>query len=141
MNNRGMAIVTVLMLISVLLILIISLSTNSITNFSISKNSKDNSIDFYRSESGNKIEISDIITISVSNITNPSEPPIKDTNVDFSDGTSSFAYHSTIKFEFYKPTIKPGTSMNMFSNYYYTVRTGINNTEIKTLVYKLGPKM
>ncbi len=141
MNNRGMAIVTVLMLISVILILIISLSINTVTNFTIVRNSKSTSIDFYKAESANKIEISDIITFNVSNITNPSEPPIKDADVSIDESSNSLNYHSTIKFEFYKNTIKPGTSMNMFSNYYYSVKTQVNNTVIKTLVYKLGPKM
>ena len=141
MNNKGMALVTVLMLISVLLILIISLSTNSITNFSISKNTKSSKIDFYRANSANKIEMSDVVTLNVSNITNPSEPPIKDSDIDLNDSSLTFKYHSKIKFEFYKPAIKPGTSLNMFSNYFYTVNTKVNNTTIKTLVYKIGPKM
>ena len=141
MNNRGMALVTVLMLVSVLLILIASLLSNGITNISIFSNNKSSKIDFYIADSANKIEISDIITISVSNITTPSEPPIKDSSLSLSDTSSSYTYHSTIKFEFYKSSITPGTSLNMFSNYYYNVTTTAGDATIKTLSYKIGPKM
>ena len=139
MNNKGMALVTVILLIAVFVILVLSLSTNSITNFDILKNFKSSKTDFYVDEAANQYEMPNIISISVSNVSKTSV--IKDSDSTLISGSDSYNYHSEIRFLYYKNSIKAGTSLNMFSNYFYCIKTDVNKTTIRSMVYKLGPKM
>ena len=73
-------------------------------------------------------------------LSNISEPNILETgNANF-PGTNT-QYNYTIKYEFYKESITPGTSLSMFNDYFYSVKTGVDDVEIKELISKIGPKI
>ena len=137
MNNRGVAIVTVLIIIGVIMGLISILYYSLNTNFLINKNFKSYIADFYLADGAAKIQDVKTITLNVSNI---SEPNILETgSATFPDTNVSYQYE--IKYEFYKESISPGTSLNMFNDYFYSVITNVNNIQIKEFLSKIGPKI
>jgi len=136
-NNKGVALVTVIIIVSVITVLIVSLNINTITSFFTSNYYRSSEQNFFMCEGANKIEESEVVIIGVSDISQPST--IKDEDVYFPG--SSEKYHSKIKYEFYNTAIIPGTSLNMFNNYYYTVETTKDDATIRELISKLGPRM
>lgn len=136
-NNKGMALITVLSIMVIIGALIISLSVNMVSNLNLSANYKSSINNFYECEGVNTLEELNTISISVSDISKPSVIKSGSSNVP---GTNQ-SYSVTIKYDFYKPAIMPGTSLNMFNDYFYIVRTTRGKVTIRKFISKLGPKM
>ncbi len=137
-DKRGIALVTALV-ISLAISISIGILIYMITSgFHITKNYKSSVADFYECDGVNNIEVLDVITLNVSDIT---KPKILKQSSSSIPGSSNEIYNSAIKYEFYKPAIIPGTSLNIFNNYYYSVQTTKGTVTIKTWVSKIGPRM
>jgi hypothetical protein len=137
MNNKGIALVTVIVVLAILGALVTSLMFTSMNSFFLSANYKQTISDFYASDGISNVEDLDVITISVSDISKPSV--IKDSQGSI-PGTNT-TYSSQIKYNFYKPAVVPGTSLNMFNDFFYTVTVTKGRVNIRKFVSKIGPKM
>ncbi len=136
-KEKGMALITVLMIITIIGVLIISLSTNTVDNLKLSAVYKSSITNFYECEGVNTIEELNVVTISVSDISKPSVIKAGTSNFPGNQGV----YSVRIQYGFYKSAVVPGTSLNMFNDYFYFVRTTKGKTTIRKLVSKIGPKM
>ena len=135
MNNKGIALVTVLIVIGTIMALISILFYTSKTSNMLNINFKNYLQDFFLGDGALKIEDVKVITINVSNI---SEPNVIGT------GTTTFPYTNKnytyqIRYEFFKQHISPGTSLSMFNDYFYSIRVDIESQYLKEFVSKIGP--
>ncbi len=138
MNGKnGVALVTTLIITLAIATMIGILSYLLFSSFHIEKNFKLYFNEFYECDGVNSIRQLDIVNLPVSDITKPS---ILISQMSTIPETSE-SYSYVIKYEFFKPAIIPGTSLNIFNNYFYSVQTQKGATTIKTLVSKIGPKM
>ncbi len=134
MNKKGIALISTLIIIVIIMTLISLLFFSINTNFTILKNFKLYVQDFYQADAATKIEDVKILTLNVSNILRPN---VLEEGID-TFPASNISYQYRIKYEFYERHISPGTSLNMFNNYYYSVDIDLNNIKIKEFVSKIG---
>ena len=137
MNKKGIALVVVLIILGIIMSLVTILYYSLNTDLRLNLNFKNYMQDFYLADSSAKIQDVKVISLSVSNI---SEPNVLEEGQATFPGTNKI-YNYEIKYEFYKESIMPGTSLNMFNNYFYSVKTYSNKIGIKELVSKIGPKI
>ena len=134
-SNKGIVLLAVLVILVIVSVLAVALSTHSIIDLKITGNIKTATQDFFKSDGANRIEVSEIPSLSVPNIVKKYQT-LKD-----GDETVPFNYHYTITYLYYRQAIVPGYSLGMFNKYRYSVKTDANNQVVLTHEYKLGPKI
>ncbi len=135
MNNKGIALVTVLIIVGIMMVLISILYFSINTDYFLNRNFKSYIMNFYYADGAVKIEDVKVITLNVPNI---SEPNILESGSATFPGTN-VNYQYLIRYEFYKQNITPGTSLNMFNDYFYSVNSDVNNVKVKEFISKIGP--
>ncbi len=150
-DNRGMALVISLLIMTVAAMMAIGLATSSTIDGQISRNQRDMEKDFFIGDGTNQIKIGKILTDNTLAPTVLTEPEVKkpgdsdETLSDLDNLPTPPKYRGRISYLF-RRTVSPGFSIEnatSFKFYYYTVRTNSrrdnrDRTTIKTTEKKLG---